>query len=173
MLALDRTSEAAHLTRQQMSRYETPTITDEGSAACVKDLHTATYTMVGVSNMLKGMDAGLEQAFGEALRAVKDLDGGVVHLVNAFVRMQEKHQRELRAAVGRAALEVSIDNDATVGSIRAELNAEITALSKILYEERIELAKADAEIKAVKDKLSGQNSVGKELHQRAETEMLE
>lgn len=79
--------------------------------------------------------------------------------------MQEKHQRELRAAVDRAALEVSMDNDATVGSIRAELNAEITALSKTLYEERIELAKADAEIKTLKAKLSGQNSVDKELHE--------
>jgi hypothetical protein len=130
-----------------MSRYETPTITDAGSAACVKDLQIATYAMVGVDNMVKGMDAGREQAFGEALRAVKDLDGGVVHLVNSFVQMQEKHQRELRVAVDRAALEVSMDNDATVGSITAELDAEIAALSKILYEERTELVKAGAEVK--------------------------
>ena len=78
----------------------------------------------------------------------------------------------MRAAVDRAALEVSMDNDATVGSIRAELNAEIAALSKTSYEERIELVKADAEMKTLKAKLSGQNSVDKELHERTEEEML-
>ena len=53
-------------TWQQISRYETPAITDEGSAARVKDLQIATYAMVGVDNMVKGMDSGREQAFGKA-----------------------------------------------------------------------------------------------------------
>ena len=117
MTALDRTSEAAHITWQQMSRYDTPTITDEGSAARVKDLQTATYALVGVDVMLKKIDTGREQAFGEALRAVKDLDGGIVHLVNSFMQVQESHKVEMRAAVDRAALEVSMDNDATASSI--------------------------------------------------------
>ena len=98
----------------------------------MKDLQTATYALVGVDTMLKNMDAGREQAFGEALKAVKDLDGGIVHLVSSFMQVQESHKVEMRAAVDRAALEVSMDNDATASSVRAELNAEIAILSKTL-----------------------------------------
>ena len=93
IMALDRTTQSAHHTWDQLSRYDRPTIEIETSTACVKDLQTATYAMVGVDRMVKGMDEGRQQSFPEAIQAVKDIDKGIDELIRVYVQMQLTHEQ--------------------------------------------------------------------------------
>lgn len=181
-MAFDRTTQSAHHTWDQLSRYDRPTIEIETATACVKDLQTATYAMVGVDRMVKGMDEGREQSFSEAIQAVKDINKGIDKLIRVYVQMQLTHEKEMQDAVDRTAIDVPAENDNTIQAVRTECLKEVDSMAKKLNAERIASATASRSIKELEEKnlrleervrnISAGDHEAKKLQDQMEQEML-
>ena len=89
--------------------------------------------------------------------------------------MQWTHDKEMRDAVDRTALEVSVGNDNVNQAVRTECLKEVKSMAKSLNEERIASASASRKIKELEasvNNLTAGDPEAKTLRDQMELEML-